>query len=112
MIEIKYKGTIIASNVSLAENFWDRLVGYMFRRQPHTPGILFSPAPSIHTFFMSFNLDVVFMDGTFTIMKIYRNMKPWRHTRFYLKAKNTLELPAGVLPLYIKEGDVLEIRYV
>jgi uncharacterized membrane protein (UPF0127 family) len=112
MIQVEYKGIIIASNVSLADNFWDRLAGYMFRRHPHTPGILFSPAPSIHTYFMNFNLDVIFMDGDFTILKIYRDMKPWRHTRFIFNAKKTLELPAGVLPPEIKEGDALEVRHV
>lgn len=112
MIQIEHKGKVIATNVSLADNFWDRLAGYMFRRKPHTPGILFSPAPSIHTFFMNFDLDVIFMDGKYQILKIYRHMKPWRHTRFYFKAQKTLELPAGVFPNDIKEGDVLEVRHV
>jgi uncharacterized membrane protein (UPF0127 family) len=112
MIQIEYKGRIIASNVSVAENFWDRLAGYMLRPRPHKPGILFCPAPSIHTFFMRFSLDVVFMDRTFTILRIYRNLKPWRHTRFHFKAKTTLELPAGMFPLDLKEGDILEVRNV
>lgn len=112
MIQIEYKGRVIASNISVADNFWDRLCGYMFRSSPHTPGILFEPAPSIHTFFMNFDLDVIFMDGQHQILKVYRNMKPWRHTWFHYKARKTLELPAGKFPSDIKEGDVLEVRHV
>lgn len=112
MIQIEYKDKIIASNISLANNFWERLAGYMFRERPHTPGILFEPAPSIHTFFMNFDLDVIFMDEHNQILKIYRDMKPWRHTWFYFKARKTLELPAGNFPPDINVGDILEVRHV
>lgn len=112
MIQIEYKGRIIAKNISIADNFWDRLAGYMFRFKPHKPAILFEPAMSIHTFFMNFPLDVIFMDGKFQVIKIYRNLAPWRHTWFYFKSRKTLELPAGQFPLDIREGDILEVRNV
>lgn len=112
MIQVEYKGKIIATGVQLADNFWDRLAGYMFRSRPHRPGILFEPAPSIHTFFMNFNLDVIFMDGEHRILKIYRNLRPWRHTCFYFRARKTLELPAGQFPMDINVGDILEVRNV
>ncbi len=112
MIQIAYKGQTFATNVSLADNFWTRLCGYMFRSKPHLPGILFEPAPSIHTFFMFFSIDVIFMDGSNRILKIYRSMAPWRHTWWYFNSKRVLELPAGQLPSEIKEGDILEVRNV
>lgn len=112
MIQIEHKGKVIATNVSLADNFKDKLCGYMFQRKPHKPGILFIHAPGIHTFFMNFDLDVIFMDGQHQILKIYRNMKPWRHTWFHYSSKKTLELPAGRFPQDINEGDILEVRNV
>ena len=112
MIQIEHKGKVIATNVSVADNFWDRLAGYMFRQKPHRPGIMFEPAHSIHTFFMHFPLDVVFMDSKYRVLKIYRNLTPWRHTWFYFSSRKTLELPAGLFPADIKEGDVLEVRNV
>lgn len=112
MIQIEYKGKVIASNVSVADNFLDRLAGYMFRMKPHRPGILFEPGKAIHTFFMFFPLDVVFMDGKYQVIKIYRNMKPWRHTWYHYTSRKTLEVPAGVFPADIKEGDILEVRNV
>jgi uncharacterized membrane protein (UPF0127 family) len=112
MIELSYNGKTIVRGPSIADNFWDRLLGYMFRSTPHTPGILFEPAISIHTFFMKFSLDVVFMDQNFRVLKVYRNLRPWRHTGFFFRSRKTLEIPAGVLPAEIREGDILEVRNV
>ncbi len=61
---------------------------------------------------MRFDLDLVFMNSSNTIIKVIRNMKPWRFTRFYFKAKKVLELPSGILPASVKEGDVLEVQHV
>jgi uncharacterized membrane protein (UPF0127 family) len=112
MIQIIYKGKIIAQDISIADNFMSRLMGYMFQSVPHKAGILFQPAISIHTFFMNFPLDVIFMDESYKIIKIYRNLKPWRHTWFYFSSRKTLELPAGQFPLEVEEGDILEVKYV
>ena len=112
MMRIEHKGKIIESNISLANNFWDRLAGYMFRSKPHKSGILFEPAISIHTFFMRFPIDVVFLDGTLKVLKIYRSLPPWRHTGFYFTSRKTLELPAGKFPVDIREGDILEVKDV
>jgi uncharacterized membrane protein (UPF0127 family) len=112
MKELLHEGKVIVKGFSVADNFLDRLLGYMFRSSPHTPAIIFEPAISIHTFFMQFPLDVVFMDQNFRVLKIYRNLRPWRHTGFFFRSRKTLEIPAGLLPSEIKEGDVLEVRNV
>ena len=112
MIQIEHGGRVIAKNVVHADNFIDRLAGYMFRTHPHQTGFLFEPAPAIHTFFMRFRLDVVFIDGDCRIIKIYRDLAPWRHTAFFFRARRTLELPAGQFPTEIQEGDTLEVRHV
>lgn len=112
MVEIKHAGTTIVSKVSLADNPWTRLCGYMFRKTPHTNGILFTPGNAMHTCFMFFKIDIVFMDSKGTIIKVVRNMSPWRHTWFYFGAKKALELPGGTFPVDIKEGDSLEVTHV
>lgn len=112
MIQIECKGKIIASNISVANNFWTRLSGYMFRSKPHTSGILFEPTNAIHTFFMNFPIDVIFIDKNHQILKIYRNLSPWRHTWFHWKSRKALELPGGQFPHDLKEGDILEVRNV
>jgi uncharacterized membrane protein (UPF0127 family) len=112
MIQIEHQGRVIATNVVLADTFFARLAGYMFRTRPHVAGFLFEPAPSIHTFFMNFPLDVVFLDTDARIIKVYRNLRPWRHTGFFFAARRTLELPAGQFPGDLGPGAVLEVRHV
>jgi uncharacterized protein len=110
-MEIKYKGLIISQKVRRADNFWRRLVGYMFSARPAgDDGIYFDPGRSIHTFFMRFNLDVVFLRKDGLVVKIFRNLKPWRMTWIYFQADHVLELPSGKLPLEVKEGEFLEVR--
>lgn len=46
-VDISYNGKIIVTDIALADNFWTRLSGYMFRTNPHVSGILFEPAKVI-----------------------------------------------------------------
>lgn len=108
---VRYKDKVIIENALLADNFWLKLTGYMFRGVPHVPGILFE-TNSIQTTFMKFNLDLVFIDKHKRVVKIIRNIKPWRFTAFYFKAKWTLELPVGHIPDELQPGDILEVTIV
>jgi len=113
MIEVLYNGKVVSQKVREADNFWLRLCGYMFSRRPTTDdGIFFNQGGSIHTCFMFFNLDVVMMNKDGLVIKIFRNLKPWRMTWIYPKANRVLELPSGKLPPEMKEGDRLEVRHV
>lgn len=108
---VKFKNTMIIENALVADSFWPKLTGYMFRGKPHVPGILFK-TNSIQTTFMKFDLDLVFIDKQNRVVKIIRNIKPWRFTAFYFKAKWTLELPLGHVPAELSEGDTLEVTIV
>jgi uncharacterized membrane protein (UPF0127 family) len=110
-IHVSYNGKRFIDNVIVAESFWLKLTGYMFRQTPHVPGIMFA-TNSIQTTFMHFPLDLAFLDKQYRVVKIIRHIKPWRFTAFYFKAKWTLELPVGILPSELKEGDVLEVTDV
>ena len=57
-------------------------------------GILLQPAGSIHTMFMRFTIDVVFLDGENRVLSIEPDLKPWRSARAR-GSKAVLELPAG-----------------
>ena len=89
-VKIYHQGALISGNVKVAKSFLDNLVGFMFSQRPEDDyGILFE-TNSIQTTFMRFDLDLVFMNSSNTVIKVIRNMKPWRFTRFYFKAKNNL----------------------
>ena len=109
VVQIKFQEKQLVTNVPVASNFWMRLWGYMFRSQPHVPGILFESSGGIQTTFMSFELDIVFLTKENSISKILRNVKPWRIVFAAARSKKVLEVPAGHLPWDLKIGDVLQI---
>lgn len=112
-VQVSHQNNVISSNIELASTMASRLIGLMFRKAPrNSDGLLLHPCNSIHTFFMRYSLDIVFLSKKNEVVKVIRNLKPWRMTFIYFKANKTLELPAGKLPLGIKEGDFLEVTYV
>lgn len=54
---------MFSSDVHYANTFIKRLRGYMFHEKPHYEVLVFEPCNSIHTFFMRFNIDVLFLDS-------------------------------------------------
>jgi len=51
----------------------------------------------IHTFGMKFPIDVLFLDKSGKVVRAVRDMKPGRLTAWVLRARTTVELPAGTL---------------
>lgn len=111
-VEISYRGKTLATDIRVADDPVSRIVGLMFRKAPKGNGLLLDPCNSIHTFFMRYALDIVFISKKNEVVKIVRDMKPWRMTSIYFKARKTLELPAGKLPSDLEVGDILEVRNV
>jgi uncharacterized membrane protein (UPF0127 family) len=52
---------------------------------------------SIHTAFMKFPIDVLFVDKDLKVVSVYENLKPWRITRLHFRASSVIELPAGTI---------------
>lgn len=98
----------IASQVELASTFWARLKGLMFRRTLAPGGaLLLDPCPQIHTCFMRFSIDVVFLDKNNRVVAVIELLKPWRMSKFYRASWRTLELPGGTLQGRVQVGDEL-----
>lgn len=108
------KGDVeIAKKVEVADSFMTRLLGLMFSSGlGEKDGLLFYPSNSIHTFFMNYPIDVVFMDKKDTVVKFIPSMKPWRMTRMYFGAYKVLEMMGGSLQEDLKPGDKLDITCI
>lgn len=91
---IKYKSHTI-KDVLLAESFIARLTGYMFRKKPHHKAIMFNPCNSIHTFFMRFDIDVLFLNSNMEIVKKAEALKPGKAVMPVKDAKYVIESEAG-----------------
>lgn len=86
--------------VRVADSFWSRFKGLMFRKKPiESEGLWITPCNSIHMFFMSFAIDVVFLNEQNEVVKTYFELQPWKIIKPVKGAHSTLELPAGSIPL-------------
>ena len=73
-------------------------------------GLWIVPCPMIHTFFMKFPIDVVFLDSDLTVRRVIENLPPWRLSPWVFSASSVLELQGGVLRGSVSVGDKLEMR--
>lgn len=89
------KSSVLAVSAGVASNFFSRLIGLMFRKKMGPEeGLIFYRANSIHTFFMRFPIDIVFLTKEMEVKKLVECIGPWRMV-FCKGAYATLELPAG-----------------
>jgi uncharacterized membrane protein (UPF0127 family) len=94
-VRIESAAGVVCRRCRVADTFGTRLRGLMGRRGlAEEEGLLIRPANSIHTFFMRFPIDVVFVDRDDAIVKVVANLRPWR-LAWAKGADRTLELPAG-----------------
>jgi uncharacterized membrane protein (UPF0127 family) len=88
-------GTEVCGHCTLADRPLARLRGLLGREGLDSgEGLLLRPASSIHTFFMRFPIDVVFLDRALVVLEIHDTIDPWRAAS-QRGAKAVLELPAG-----------------
>jgi uncharacterized membrane protein (UPF0127 family) len=106
----KMNGESFCKKVIVSTSMKQRIVGLIFSDEipSQAEGYLISPGNSIHTFFMNYPLDLVFLDKNFKVIKIIKNMKPWRMTLIYLRSSHVLEIKSGTVNLSINQGEQLE----
>jgi CheY-like chemotaxis protein len=77
---------------------------------PAGEGLLLSPAPAIHTAFMRFPIDALFLDRDLRVLDVRERLRPWR-VASKPKARAVLELSAGECARKgVRVGDHLGLR--
>ncbi|MEE9198415.1 MAG: DUF192 domain-containing protein [Dehalococcoidia bacterium] len=113
MIQIRNetKGTIVADQLQVADSVRTRFWGLLGRPSlPEGHGLLLRPSSSIHTAFMRFAIDVVFLDKENRVVKVVPELKPFRMAVPRHGAHSALELPAGAAAqARVERGDQLLI---
>jgi len=105
-------GRVLAERLLVPRTFLGRGVGLMLRRQlqPGT-GMWIVPCSGIHTFFMRFAIDAVFVDRRLRIVRVRLGLPPWRLVPLVLGGHSVIELPAGTLAgLRLERGEALMIE--
>jgi uncharacterized protein len=95
------RGTVLCANVEEAQGTMGRGKGLMGRNAlAADAGMLIGSGPLIavmwiHTFFMRFPIDLVFLDRAGRIVRVMAGVRPWRVTAPVFGACSVLELEAG-----------------
>ena len=92
------RGTELAGNASMARSYWQRMVG-LLGRASLKPGeaLVLEPCSSVHTAFMRFPIDVLYVDRSARVVKACSDVRPFRFSAVFRGARSVIELPAGTL---------------
>ena len=89
------EGQVVCERCEIADGFFTRARGLLGRTHlARGQGMLIRRTWSVHTAFMRFAIDVLFLDDELKVLKIERHLRPWRAAA-RRRARSALELPAG-----------------
>ena len=95
------RGTVLCERVANAGGLGGQSRGLLGRDSlDPTEGLLFdngrfTPFMWMHMFFMRFAIDIVFLNRAGRVIRINRDLRPWRVSSIVFGARHALELAAG-----------------
>ena len=104
------RNTVLADAADVADTSEKRRTGLLKHdRLDPGQGLWIVPCESVHSFFMKFTIDLVYLDRDRKVRKVRHRMVPWRLSAC-LTAHSILELPAGAVAASgTEKGDQLEM---
>jgi hypothetical protein len=106
------KENIVLENMKLADGFMQKFKGLMGRKKLNkSEGLMLLSCNSIHTCFMRFPIDVVFLNINHEVIAVKQCVRPWRLVNFVKKAYITVEMSEGTIEnKNIEVGDLLIMK--
>lgn len=105
----------LTDRLAVCCNFYERARGLLWRQPLQAvagEALLIPKCRSVHTLFMGYAIDVIFLDANGKITSITRGLKPWRAASD-AKARQIVECPEGcVWTQNLSTGQVLSIQIV
>jgi uncharacterized membrane protein (UPF0127 family) len=104
-------GAVVCSRCVLADRPLSRLRGLLGRAGlADGEGLLLRPTGAIHTWFMRFPIDAVFLDRDLVVVGVVDDLKPWRAAG-RRRSRSVLELASGESARrQIRPGDRLRLE--
>lgn len=111
-VENLTRGQTVVTAGRVADSFWTRLRGLIGSKPLDTgEGLLIVPCHSVHTHFMSFPIDVLYVNRAQQVVGIDRNLAPWHFGHFYRRVHFVIELSAGSADATgTQVGDQLQVQ--
>ena len=94
------QNTVLAENIFIADTTFKRIKGLLGKKE-FLPGqaLILEPCNAVHTFFMRFPIDLLFVDNNYRIIKAMPGLVPNRISRIYWESNRVIELPCGIIKL-------------
>lgn len=111
MVCLAKTGKTLVTECKKVDTFWQRLKGLIGSKRNSDLGLLIKSCTSVHTCFMSYPIDIVFLNSRNTVIDIHRNISPFKLIHCHTKKKeiSVLECVGGVCNK-VKLGDTLVIE--
>ena len=105
------KNTVLAEQTVMANTSERRRTGLLKHESlPRGEGLWIAPCEAVHSFWMKFSIDVLYLNKKKQVVKIRSNMVPWRLSACF-RAHSVLELPAGMAAeTHTAPGDQLKFE--
>jgi len=105
------RSVTLAEDAALADTFPKRIQGLLGRKELKTgQALIIWPCNSIHTYFMRFPIDVLFVNKDNQVVSVIPSLKPYRLSPIYLKSCFVVELPSGSIKSTLTSpGDQLRL---
>ena len=102
----------IGDDIVIADTWQMRTKGLIGRAKlNHGEGLLIPNCKAIHTWFMRFAIDVVFMDKDYCVVKTISQLKPFRLAFGGRSAQHVLELPSDAInSMQFRIGDIVNAK--
>jgi uncharacterized membrane protein (UPF0127 family) len=107
----KTQNTVLVPHLEVATAFVDRGVGLLKRTSLNEQeGLWINPCNSIHTFFMKFSIDCIFITKDLVVDDLVENVAPWKVVFPRWRSRSVIELPSGFIrKSNVKKGDQLNV---
>ncbi len=94
----KHDGREILISIQIADTFLDRMIGLLGTSTlPDGHGLWIKRCNSIHTFFMKYSIDCIFLDSELKVVSLVSNVKPWKIVWPQMRTQSVIEMTAGQL---------------
>jgi len=102
---------LLLDQLQLADSFFSRAKGLLGREKlADNQGLWIKPCRDIHTFFMKFSIDCVFLDRRMQIVRIAPGVSPFRLVGPFWKSESVMEFQSGFVETKkLKVGDQLYV---
>lgn len=105
------KNTLIADDVKVAKNFITRSIGLLSKKDLKTnEALIIKPCSAVHTFFMKFNIDVLYIDKNNKVLSVFENVSSSKILPINFRCAYVIELKAQNIKNKISINDIIELK--